>query len=100
MLVLAINPKAYENLDYAVRLGYNPSRALAVRNTCTGIAHCLVDRDWRVIGRNLPIRHGPLLEQFARDGRPPVRAAGRRVCRTIAPACCVNHAPDRTIPHA
>ena len=28
-----------------------------------GIAHCLVDRDGRVIGCNLPIGNGPLLEQ-------------------------------------
>jgi hypothetical protein len=28
-----------------------------------GIAHCLIDRDGRVIGCNLPIRNGPLLEQ-------------------------------------
>jgi hypothetical protein len=28
-----------------------------------GIAHCLVDRDGRVIGCNLPIANGPLLEQ-------------------------------------
>jgi hypothetical protein len=28
-----------------------------------GIAHCLIDRDGRVIGCNLPIANGPLLEQ-------------------------------------
>jgi hypothetical protein len=28
-----------------------------------GIAHCLTDRDGRVIGCNLPIGNGPLLEQ-------------------------------------
>jgi hypothetical protein len=28
-----------------------------------GIAHCLIDRDGRVIGCNLPISNGPLLEQ-------------------------------------
>ena len=28
-----------------------------------GIAHCLIDRDGRVIGCNLPIGNGPLLEQ-------------------------------------
>ncbi len=28
-----------------------------------GIAHCLIDRDGRVIGTNLPIGNGPLLEQ-------------------------------------
>ena len=28
-----------------------------------GIAHCLVDRDGRVIGCNLPIGNGPLVEQ-------------------------------------
>jgi len=28
-----------------------------------GIGHCLSDRDGRVIGCNLPIRNGPLLEQ-------------------------------------
>jgi hypothetical protein len=28
-----------------------------------GIAHCLIDRDGRVIGCNLPIRNGPLLDQ-------------------------------------
>jgi hypothetical protein len=28
-----------------------------------GIAHCLIDRDGRVIGCNLPIENGPLLEQ-------------------------------------
>jgi hypothetical protein len=28
-----------------------------------GIAHCLIDRDRRVIGCNLPIGNGPLLEQ-------------------------------------
>jgi hypothetical protein len=27
------------------------------------IAHCLIDRDGRVIGCNLPIGNGPLLEQ-------------------------------------
>src|SRR3981081_3399831 len=33
-----------------------------------GIAHCLIDRDGRVIGCNLPIGNGPLLEH------PPVMA--------------------------
>ena len=28
-----------------------------------GIAHCVIDRDGRVIGCNLPIANGPLLEQ-------------------------------------
>jgi hypothetical protein len=28
-----------------------------------GIAHCLIDRDGRLIGCNLPIGNGPLLEQ-------------------------------------
>ncbi len=28
-----------------------------------GITHCLIDRDGRVIGCNLPIGNGPLLEQ-------------------------------------
>ena len=28
-----------------------------------GLAHCLIDRDGRVIGTNLPIGNGPLLEQ-------------------------------------
>jgi hypothetical protein len=28
-----------------------------------GIAHCLIDRDGRVIGCNLPIGNGPMLEQ-------------------------------------
>ena len=28
-----------------------------------GIAHCLIDHDGRVIGCNLPIGNGPLLEQ-------------------------------------
>lgn len=28
-----------------------------------GIAHCLIDRDGRVIGCNLPIGNGPLLAQ-------------------------------------
>jgi len=28
-----------------------------------GIAHCLIDRDGRVIGCDLPIGNGPLLEQ-------------------------------------
>jgi hypothetical protein len=28
-----------------------------------GISHCLIDRDGRVIGCNLPIGNGPLLEQ-------------------------------------
>jgi hypothetical protein len=28
-----------------------------------GIAHCLIDCDGRVIGCNLPIGNGPLLEQ-------------------------------------
>jgi hypothetical protein len=28
-----------------------------------GIDHCLIDRDGRVIGCNLPIGNGPLLEQ-------------------------------------
>jgi hypothetical protein len=28
-----------------------------------GIAHCLIDRDGRVIGCNLPISNGPLLER-------------------------------------
>jgi len=28
-----------------------------------GIPHCLIDRDGRVIGCNLPIGNGPLLEQ-------------------------------------
>jgi hypothetical protein len=28
-----------------------------------GIAYCLIDRDGRVIGCNLPIGNGPLLEQ-------------------------------------
>jgi len=28
-----------------------------------GIAHCLIDRDGRVSGCNLPIGNGPLLEQ-------------------------------------
>jgi hypothetical protein len=28
-----------------------------------GIARCLIDRDGRVIGCNLPIGNGPLLEQ-------------------------------------
>jgi hypothetical protein len=28
-----------------------------------GIAHCLIDRNGRVIGCNLPIGNGPLLEQ-------------------------------------
>jgi hypothetical protein len=28
-----------------------------------GIAHCLIDRDGRVIGCNLPIGNDPLLEQ-------------------------------------
>jgi hypothetical protein len=28
-----------------------------------GLAHCLIDRDGRVIGCNLPIGNGPLLEQ-------------------------------------
>ena len=28
-----------------------------------GIAHCLIDRDGRVIGCNLPIGKGPLLER-------------------------------------
>ena len=28
-----------------------------------GIAHCLIDRDGRVIGCNLPVGNGPLLEQ-------------------------------------
>jgi hypothetical protein len=37
-----------------------------------GIAHCLVDRDGRVIGCNLRIGNGPLLEQApANRGRAP-----------------------------
>jgi hypothetical protein len=28
-----------------------------------GLAHCLIDRDGRVIGTNLPIGNGPLIEQ-------------------------------------
>ena len=28
-----------------------------------GLAHCLIDRDGRVIGVNLPLRNGPLIEQ-------------------------------------
>ena len=28
-----------------------------------GVPHCLIDRDGRVIGSNLPIGNGPLLEQ-------------------------------------
>jgi len=28
-----------------------------------GISHCLIDRDGRVIGTNLPIGNGPLIEQ-------------------------------------
>jgi hypothetical protein len=28
-----------------------------------GISHCLIDRDGRVIGCNLPIGNGPMLEQ-------------------------------------
>jgi hypothetical protein len=28
-----------------------------------GLAHCLIDRDGRVIGCNLPIGNGPLIEQ-------------------------------------
>jgi hypothetical protein len=30
-------------------------------NTCAASAHCLIDRDGRVIGCNLPIGNGPLL---------------------------------------
>jgi hypothetical protein len=33
------------------------------RSTDVGIAHCLIDHDGRLIGFNLPIGNGPLLEQ-------------------------------------
>jgi hypothetical protein len=43
-----------------------------------GIAHCLSDRDGRVIGCNLPIGNGPLLEQ---------RRRWRRSSASSSPAC-------------
>ena len=51
-----------------------------------GIAHCLIDCDGRVIGCNLPIGNGPLLEQapamaqILRDlvaGKPAEQLRGR-----------------------
>jgi hypothetical protein len=48
-----------------------------------GIAHCLVDRDGRVIGCNLPIANGPLLEQ-AREWLDSWGFVGRRVAGIIA----------------
>jgi len=48
-----------------------------------GIAHCLIDRDGRVIGCNLPIANGPLLEQapamarILRELANTARASGR-----------------------
>jgi hypothetical protein len=36
---------------------------LDVRDQIYGLAHCPIDRDGRVIGCNLPIGNGPLLEQ-------------------------------------
>jgi len=68
-----------------------------------GIAHCLIDRDGRVIGRNLPIGNGPLLEQapamtqilrelaasvpaehLRRRTRRPAESCRRTLCRVAA----------------
>ena len=45
-----------------------------------GIAHCLIDRDARVIGCNLPIGNGPLLEQA-----PPMAALLRELVAGVPP---------------
>ena len=54
-----------------------------------GIAHCLIDRDGRVIGCNLPIANGPLLEQAPAMGAP-VREL---MALVIASHGVVSHAP-------
>ena len=53
-----------------------------------GIAHCLIDRDGRVIGCNLPIGNGPLLEQapaMAQIRRELVAGVPAEQLRTRAP---------------
>ena len=45
-----------------------------------GISHCLIDRDGRVIGCNLPIGNGPLLEQA-----PAMAALLRDLVKGVAP---------------
>jgi hypothetical protein len=54
-----------------------------------GIAHCLIDRDGRVIGCNLPIGNGPLLEQ-APAMNAPVREL---MALVIASHGVVGYAP-------
>jgi hypothetical protein len=47
-----------------------------------GIAHCALDRDGRVIGCNLPIGNGPLLEHAP---------AMVQILRELKPECCRNN---------
>jgi hypothetical protein len=53
-----------------------------------GIAHCLIDRDGRVIGCNLPIGNGPLL------GQAPAMAA---LLRELVAGVPASHLYDRAV---
>ena len=53
-----------------------------------GIAHCLIDRDGRVIGCNLPIGNGPLLEQA------PAMA---QILRELAAGAPAEQLPTRAV---
>src|SRR5437588_13024971 len=56
-----------------------------------GIAHCLIDRDGGVVGWNLPIGNGPLLEQAPAMAQVlreivagiPVEQLGTRAARVV-----------------
>jgi hypothetical protein len=62
-IVLAYAPRVPQNRRMHAR-SYEPSPGLwTFSEHMYGIAHCLIDRDGRVIGCNLPIGNGPLLEQ-------------------------------------
>jgi hypothetical protein len=51
-----------------------------------GIAHCLIDRDGRVIGCNLPIGNGRLLEQAP---------AMTQILRELVAGVSASHLHDR-----
>jgi hypothetical protein len=55
-------------------------------STCTASPHCLIDRDARVIGCNLPVGNGPLLEQA------PAMA---QILREFAAGASVEQLPGR-----
>jgi hypothetical protein len=66
----------------------NPLHLGPLPDRLFGLAHCLIDRDGRVIGCNQPIGNGPLLEQAP---------ATAQILRELVAGVPASHLRDRAV---